>query len=425
MPVKSDNPFAIAQAQFDRAAERLGLEKALYDVLRQPKRELIVHFPVEMDKEGDIRTFTGFRVQHNITRGPGKGGIRYSPDVTLDEVRALAMWMTWKCATVNIPFGGAKGGVICDPGTMSNREIERMTRRYATEISDIIGPFIDIPAPDVNTGSREMAWIMDTLSMHKGYPIPGTITGKPISIGGAVGRTSATADGAVICIEKAAHGMGMDLNGARVAIQGFGNAGEIAAEILHAKGAKIVAVSDTQGGIYHKAGLDPRAVKEHKDRGKVGNKRGTVVDFAGVERISVEDVLTVECDILIPAATEDVITRANAEKIHARLIAEAANGPTTPEADDILYRRNITVIPDILANAGGVTVSYFEWVQDLGRLFWEEDETRARLLKIMSRAYDDVEAMAKKYPGVNLRTAATMLAIDRVAEATRQRGIYP
>jgi glutamate dehydrogenase (NAD(P)+) len=344
--------------------------------------------------------------------------------VTLDEVRALAMWMTWKCATVGIPFGGAKGGVICDPGALSNRELQRLTRRYATEISAIIGPYIDIPAPDVNTGAREMAWIMDTYSMHNGYPVPGVITGKPIEIGGAEGRNSATADGVVMCIEQAITHLKMDLAGARVAVQGFGNAGQIAASLLHARGAKIVAVSDTHGGIYNEAGFDPDSVLRFKQEHQHDNRRGSVVGFPGTREISVADVLEVPCDILIPAAVENQITKRNAAKIQARLIAEAANGPTTPEADDILFGRHVTVIPDILANAGGVTVSYFEWVQDLQRYFWDLEETEVRLRKIMTAAYDNVAAMAASH-NVDMRTGASMLAISRVARATELRGVYP
>ncbi len=418
-------PFAVAQAQFDRAAEHLGLSHDMRELLREPKRELIMHFPVQMD-DGSMRTFTGYRVQHNLNRGPGKGGIRYSPNVTLNEVKALAMWMTWKCATVDIPFGGAKGGVVCDPKAMSDRELERLTRRYATEISAIIGPFVDIPAPDVNTSPREMAWIMDTYSMHNGYPIPGVITGKPIEIGGAEGRGSATADGVVFCIERAMEHMGKDLAGARIAVQGFGNAGQIAASLLHAKGAHIVALSDTRGGIYCERGINPDSVHQFRREHGIGGRHGTLVDFPGadIQRISTTDVLEVPCDILIPAAVEDQITAANADKIQAMLIAEAANGPTTPEADDILFARKIIIIPDILANAGGVTVSYFEWVQDLQRFFWEPDETRQRLQKVMSRAYDHVTAMADNYQ-IDMRQAATMLAVARVARATELRGIYP
>jgi glutamate dehydrogenase (NAD(P)+) len=417
------NPFAVAQAQFDRAAEKLQLDSDLRDLLREPKRELTVHFPVQMDN-GRTRTFTGYRVQHNLNRGPGKGGIRYDLNVSLDEVKALAMWMTWKCATVDIPFGGAKGGVICDPKNMTERELERMTRRYATEISAIIGPYIDIPAPDVNTTSREMAWIMDTYSMHNGYPIPGVITGKPLEIGGAVGRGTATADGVVMCIERAAEHLKMPLQGARVAVQGFGNAGMYAAQILHDRGAKIVAVSDTQGGIYNEAGMNPYDVDAFKHDNAGAHRRGTVVGFPGAQAMSVTDVLEVPCDILIPAAVENQITRENAARIQARLIAEAANGPTTTEADDILFQRKVTVIPDILANAGGVTVSYFEWVQDLQRYFWDADETRMRLGKVMRAAYDNVAAMSQEHK-VDMRNGATMLAVQRVAKATELRGIYP
>jgi glutamate dehydrogenase (NAD(P)+) len=411
------SPFSIAQAQFDAAAAILNLDPAICRLLRIPKREFIVHFPVAMD-DGSVQTFIGYRVQHNITRGPGKGGIRYSPDVTLDEVNALAMWMTWKCAVVDIPFGGAKGGVICDPKQMSERELERLTRRYATEISAIIGPFIDIPAPDVHTSPREMAWIMDTYSMHHGYPIPGIITGKPIEIGGAQGRNTATADGVVICIEKAMEDLHLDLRGARVAVQGFGNAGSFAATSLYERGAKIVAVSDSRAGIYNPEGINPNHVMEFKA------KHGSVTGFTDAQAISPTDVLEVDCDILIPAAIEKQITGQNAPRIKARLIAEAANGPTTLDADEILRERGIMVIPDILANAGGVVVSYFEWVQDLGRYFWEAEETRQRLARIMGAAYTHVAATMREY-NISMREAAMVLAVTRVVYATQLRGIYP
>jgi glutamate dehydrogenase (NAD(P)+) len=422
MSTDKPSPFAMAQSQFDEAASRINLDPPLRALLREAKRELIVHFPVQMD-DGIMRTFTGYRVQHNMTRGPSKGGIRYSPDVTLDEVKALAMWMTWKCAAVGIPYGGAKGGVICDPKTLSLRELERLTRRYATEISAIIGPYIDIPAPDVNTSSREMAWIMDTFSMHHGYPIPGVITGKPIEIGGAIGRNTATADGVVICVEKAARDLGIDIKGAKVAVQGFGNAGYYAVESLAKRGACIVAISDSKGGIYNEKGLDPVSVMDYRHT-QNDNRRGSVLGFPGAENISTTDVLEVDCDILIPAAIEEQITESNAPRISARIIAEAANGPITPVADAILEKKGLLVIPDILANAGGVTVSYFEWVQDLQCYFWEAEETRARLLKVMDAAYDNV-AMIQREQGVSMRVAAMMLAIERVAKATELRGIYP
>jgi glutamate dehydrogenase (NAD(P)+) len=415
--VKVLNPYHMAVQQFESAAEQLKLSEDMREILRQPKRELTVNFPVRLDN-GRIKTFTGYRVQHNVNRGPAKGGIRYSPEVTLDEVKALAMWMTWKCAVVGIPFGGAKGGVICDPKSMSSAELERMTRRYATEISIIIGPHSDIPAPDVNTNSQVMAWIMDTYSMHAGYSVSAVVTGKPLSIGGSEGRNDATATGVLFVTRQAAKHIGMRLQGARVSVQGYGNAGSIAARLFHDEGCKIVAVSDTRGGIYNESGLDPAAVLRFKQ------ERGSVVGFPGAQVVGVQDVLGVPCDILIPAATEGVITRANADRVQARIVAEAANGPTTPEADAILFKKGTLVIPDILANAGGVTVSYFEWVQDLQSFFWGVDEITQKLEVIMNRAYAAVAEKADQF-SCDLRLAANMLAISRVAEATQIRGIYP
>jgi glutamate dehydrogenase (NAD(P)+) len=411
------NPYSMAVQQFELAADKLNLSEDMREILRQPKRELAVHFPVRLDS-GRIKTFTGYRVQHNMNRGPAKGGIRFSPDVTLDEVRALAMWMTWKCAVVGIPYGGAKGGVICDPKEMTPAELERLTRRYATEISIIIGPHSDIPAPDVNTNSQIMAWMMDTFSMHAGFSVPAVVTGKPLSIGGSEGRNDATATGVLFVTRQAAKRIGMPLKGARVSIQGFGNAGSVAARLFHNEGCKIVAVSDTRGGIYNESGLDPAAVLRHKQ------ERGSVVGFAQAQPMGVQDVLEVPCDILIPAATEGVITIANAERVQARIVAEAANGPTTPEADRILFERNCIVVPDILANAGGVTVSYFEWVQDLQSFFWGVDEITQKLEMIMNRAFSSVVEKADQYH-CDMRLAANMLAIARVAEATQIRGIYP
>jgi glutamate dehydrogenase (NAD(P)+) len=411
------NPYEMAIAQFDAAADRLNLAEDVRAVLRYPKRELTVNFPVRMD-DGSVKVFTGYRVQHNINRGPAKGGIRYDANVTLDEVRALAMWMTWKCAVVNIPFGGAKGGVICDPKHMTVSELERMTRRYATEISLLIGPNSDIPAPDVNTNPQIMAWIMDTYSMHRGYSVPAVVTGKPLAIGGSEGRVEATATGVAAMVEMAASDMHMPLRGARVAVQGFGNAGSIAAKLLAAKGCRIVAVSDTQGGIYDEDGLDPDAVMTHKQR------HGTVVGYRGAQEVSVEGVLEVPCDILVPAATENQLTASNVERIQARLIAEAANGPTTPEADRVLFKRGVKVIPDILANAAGVTVSYFEWVQDLQSFFWTSDEIANKLSHVMTRSYEDVAKIATDHK-CDMRMAAYMLAIQRVADASQLRGIYP
>lgn len=411
------NPYHMAVEQFEEAADKLNLSEDMREILRQPKRELIVHFPVRLD-DGRIKTFTGYRVQHNVNRGPAKGGIRYSPEVTLDEVKALAMWMTWKCAVVGIPYGGAKGGVICNPKEMSSAELERLTRRYATEISIIIGPHGDIPAPDVNTNSQVMAWIMDTYSMHEGFSIPAVVTGKPLSIGGSEGRNDATATGVLFVTRQAARRIGMPLRGARVSVQGYGNAGAIAARLFHNEGCKIVAVSDTQGGIYNESGLDPAAVLRHKQ------ERGTVVGFPQSQSIGVGGVLEVPCEVLIPAATEGVITGANADRILARIITEAANGPTTPEADKILFNKDVLVIPDILANAGGVTVSYFEWVQDLQSFFWGVEEITQKLEVIMNRAFNAVAAKADQY-SCDMRLAANMLAISRVAEATQIRGIYP
>ncbi len=415
--VKPLNPYHMAVQQFESAAEQLKLSEDMREILRQPRRELIVNFPVRLDN-GRIKTFTGYRVQHNVNRGPAKGGIRYSPEVTLDEVKALAMWMTWKCAVVGIPYGGAKGGVICDPKSMSSAELERLTRRYATEISIIIGPHSDIPAPDVNTNSQVMAWIMDTYSMHAGYSVSAVVTGKPLSIGGSEGRNDATATGVLFVTRQAAKHIGMRLQGARVSIQGYGNAGSIAARLFHEEGCKVVAVSDTRGGIYNESGLDPAAVLRFKQ------ERGSVVGFPGAQTVSVQDVLEVPCDILIPAATEGVITRANADRVQARIVAEAANGPTTPEADAILFKKGTLVIPDILANAGGVTVSYFEWVQDLQSFFWGVDEITQKLEVIMNRAYAAVAEKSAQF-SCDLRLAANMLAISRVAEATQIRGIYP
>jgi glutamate dehydrogenase (NAD(P)+) len=414
---KTLNPYHMAVQQFEAAAERLNLSEDMREILRVPKRELSVNFPVRLDN-GRIKTFTGYRVQHNVIRGPTKGGIRYSPDVTLDEVKALAMWMTWKCAVVGIPFGGAKGGVICDPKNMSTAELERLTRRYATEISIFIGPHADIPAPDVNTNSQIMAWIMDTYSMHEGYSIPAVVTGKPLSIGGSEGRNDATATGVLFVTRQAAKRIDMSLKGARVSIQGYGNAGSIAARLFYNEGCKIVAVSDTRGGIYNESGFDPASVLRYKQ------ERGSVVGFPGSQAVRVEDVLEVPCDVLVPAATEGVITAANAARVQASIVSEAANGPTTPEADKILFDRGTLVIPDILANAGGVTVSYFEWVQDLQSFFWGIEEITAKLEVIMNRAFAAVADKADQF-SCDMRLAANMLAISRVAEATQIRGIYP
>jgi len=365
-----------------------------------------------------MRIFQGYRVQHNSSRGPCKGGIRYHPDVTFDEVQALASWMTWKCATVNIPFGGAKGGIVCDPKKLSKGELERLTRRYAYEISPFIGPDRDIPAPDVYTDSQIMAWIMDTYSMTHGHSAPGVVTGKPTFLGGSQGRQEATGRGCVCVIQAACRVKRLALGRASAVVQGFGNAGSIAAELLAKQGVKVTAVSDSRGAIHNPKGLDVAAVEAHK------KKTGSVAGFRHGESISKEEILETECDILIPAALENQITLENAHRIKAKIVAEAANGPTTPMADQILHRKGVFVLPDILANAGGVTVSYFEWVQDLQELFWDEQEVNRKLEKIMVKSFDDVYAMANKYE-VDMRTGAYMLAVNRVARATEARGIWP
>jgi glutamate dehydrogenase (NAD(P)+) len=409
--------FAMAQAQFDRAADKLRLNPNVRGVLREPRRELTVHFPVELE-DGSMEVFTGYRVQHNLARGPAKGGIRYHPEVSLGEVKALAMLMTWKCAAVKIPYGGAKGGVICDPKKLSLRELERLTRRYATEISILIGPESDIPAPDVGTNAQTMAWIMDTISMHQGYSVPGVTTGKPLSIGGSEGRADATGRGVVYCIQEAAKAQKMELRGARVAVQGYGKVGEATARLLHEVGCKVVALSDVTGGIYRGDGIEPSLARRHQQ------ETGTIVGTPRTERISNADLLALDCDVLVPAAIESVITEENADSVRATIVAEGANGPTTPRADVILREKGITVIPDILCNAGGVTVSYFEWVQDREEFFWTLEEINARLRRIMTRAFDDALRLAREHE-VDLRLAAYMLAVGRVAEATLTRGIYP
>ncbi|HEV2006283.1 MAG TPA: Glu/Leu/Phe/Val dehydrogenase [Candidatus Limnocylindrales bacterium] len=411
------NAWAVAQQQFDLAAERLHLDDGMRRVLREPRRELTVHFPVKMD-DGSVRVFTGYRVQHNLGRGPAKGGIRYHQNVSLDEVKALAMWMTWKCAVVGIPFGGGKGGVIVDPKKLSKKELEALTRRFFTEIEVLVGPEKDIPAPDVNTNAQVMAWMMDTYSMHMGYTVPGVVTGKPISLGGSEGRNEATARGTVFCIIEAARHLGIELNKSKVAIQGFGNAGSIAATLITAEKATVVAVSDSTGGIHNPNGLEIPKVIAWKQ------EHGTVQGFPGSKDITNAEILEVECDILIPAALENQITDRNAGNIKARLIAEAANGPTTPEADDILWKAGKFMIPDILCNAGGVTVSYFEWVQDLNRDHWSETEVNEKLKGIMVKAFQETLAIARREQ-CYMRTAAYLLAVERVADATQMRGLYP
>src|ERR1700722_11626246 len=416
-PREDLNPYRISQIQFDIAAEYLKLDPGLRQILRTPKRVLEVSVPVKLDN-GQLKVFTGFRVQHNVARGPAKGGIRYHPGVTLDEVKALAAWMTWKTATVNIPYGGAKGGIICDPKRMSKGELERMTRRYASEILPIIGPEKDIPAPDVYTDSQTMAWIMDTYSMTVGYSSLGVVTGKPVSLGGSEGRGEATARGCMYVIEEACKAKKISLRGATVAIQGFGNAGAIAARLLFEKKAKIIAIRDSRGGVYNSRGIDPTKALRYKERS------GTVVGMPGASRMSNDDLLTLKCDILIPAALENVITLHNAEQIKAKIVAEAANGPTTPHADEVLARRGIFVLPDILANAGGVTVSYFEWSQNLQGASWQGEEVNQKLDVVMRRAFNDVYAAMRKHH-THTRAAAYVLAVGRVADATLLRGLFP
>jgi len=414
---KELNPYVEAVAQFDAAADLLGLEPEVRAILRMPKRELTVNFPVRMD-DGSIQMFTGYRVQHNINRGPAKGGIRYDARVSLDEVRALAMWMTWKCAVVNIPFGGAKGGVICNPRNLSSTELERLTRRYATEISSIIGPESDIPAPDVNTNPQIMAWIMDTYSMHKGYSVPAVVTGKPLSIGGSEGRMDATGRGVYVVTREACKALDIPMEGARVVVQGFGNVGSVTARLMNLAGCKVVALADVFGAIYNEDGIDvPLAIHYVQEHGRLEG-------LPGAQAIASSSLLELPCDILIPAATEGQITEENASRIQTRLVVEAANGPTTTEADAILKARGIPVIPDILANAGGVTVSYFEWVQDLQHFFWGEDEINARLESIMVRSFKAVQAKRDE-KDCDYRMGAYLLAVARVAEATQVRGIYP
>ena len=413
----AENPWLNAQRQFDNAADILGLGPGLRAVLREVRRELVVRFPVKLDS-GAVRMFEGYRVQHNTTRGPAKGGLRFHPDTNLDEVKALAMWMTWKCALVSIPFGGAKGGVVCDPSALSQRELERLSRRFASEISVLIGPESDIPAPDVNTGPQIMAWIMDTISMEAGYSVPAAITGKPLDIGGSEGRPSATGRGVTIVALEACRRLDVEPEDATVAVQGFGNVGSVAAELMHEAGFRVCAVSDVSGGIYSEEGIHIPALLAHRHRHR------SFEGFAGTRRISNRDLLELPVDVLVPAALENQITAGNAGRIQARLIVEAANGPTTPDADTILERRGITVVPDILANAGGVTVSYFEWVQDLQSFFWEEGEINRRLERIMQKAFTQMSRQADAHH-VSLRLGAYLVAVKRVADATAVRGIYP
>jgi glutamate dehydrogenase (NAD(P)+) len=416
-PREDLNPYRIAQIQFDIAAEYLKLDQGLRQILRTPKRVLEVSIPTKMDN-GQVKVFSGYRVQHNVARGPAKGGIRYHPAVTLDEVKALAAWMTWKTATVNIPYGGGKGGVICDPKRMTKPELERMTRRYTSEILPLIGPEKDIPAPDMYTDAQTMAWIMDTYSMTKGYSTLGVVTGKPLSIGGSEGRNEATARGCLVAVEEACRVKKMSIRGSSVAIQGFGNAGSLAAKLFAEKKARVIAISDSRGGVFNSRGIDPLKAMRYKERS------GTVVGMPGTSRISNDELLAMKCDILIPAALENVITLNNADQIKAKIVAEAANGPTTPHADEVLARKGIMLLPDILANAGGVTVSYFEWVQDLQSFFWSEAEVNAKLESVMRRAFAEVHESARKHR-THMRTGAYCLAVGRVADATLVRGLFP
>jgi glutamate dehydrogenase (NAD(P)+) len=414
--IKEDNPFESMMSRFDRAAQLLNLDPDLYAVMRVPNRELKVYIPTRMDS-GRIQVFEGFRVQHNFARGPAKGGIRYSPDVNIDEIRALAAWMTWKCAVVNVPFGGAKGGIICDPSQMSLGELERMTRRYASELLDFIGPEKDVPAPDMNTNEQTMAWIMDTYSMHARHTVNAVVTGKPVDLGGSRGRREATGRGLLIVVTEAARRFKMTPSETRVVVQGSGNVGGIGAELLHQAGFKVVGISDVHNGIYNPAGIDIPAALKHLKATR------SFEGFRDAEYVSNADLLELECDVLIPAATENQITSQNAERLKCKVLAEGANGPTTAAADEILYRKGIFVIPDILANAGGVTVSYFEWVQDRMGYFWRESVVNERLQDSMVASFNDLCRYADAH-SVDTRTAAYMLAIDRVAYDTRMRGIY-
>ena len=410
------NPWEAQAARFDLAAQKLNLDDGIWKVLRYPNREVIVHIPVMMDS-GQLEVFTGFRVQHSIARGPAKGGIRYSPDVTLDEVRALASWMTWKCAVVNIPFGGAKGGVICDPHRMSMGELERMTRRYTAELVEFIGPEKDVPAPDVNTNEQTMAWIMDTYSMHMRQTVTAVVTGKPLNIGGSRGRREATGRGIMVVCEEAIKKLGLNRESTRVIVQGFGNVGSNAARLMAEAGYKIIGIAEVEGALYNRNGIDVDALWEFRQR------EGTIHAFPGAESYDAAELLVTDCEILIPAATENQITSRNADRVKCRILAEGANGPTTATADDILADKRVFVIPDILCNAGGVTTSYFEWVQDRQGYFWKESVVNEQLEHIMKTAFEDVVRYAETH-GVNNRIAAYMLAIDRVAYTIRLRGIY-
>ncbi len=411
------NVYESAEARFEIAARKLGLEEGLYKYLKYPNKEITVYIPVIMD-DGRLEVFIGYRVQHSLVRGPCKGGIRYSPQVTLDEVRALASWMTWKCAVVNIPFGGAKGGIICDPEKLSAAELERITRRYTAELSEWLGPDRDVPAPDLGTDEQIMAWIMDTYSMHVRRTVTGVVTGKPVDLGGSRGRREATGRGLLIITNRALARLGMKISGCRAIIQGFGNVGATVARLMHESGYRVIGVSDIHGGLYNENGIDISALYDW-----VHGQKKLLVDFPGGERTTADEILFRPCDVLIPAAIENQITSANAHRVQCRILCEGANGPTTVLADDILDRKGIFVMPDILANAGGVTVSYFEWVQDRQGMFWRESVVNQRLQEVMEHSFDEVLQYAETHR-VNNRIAAYMLAIDRVAKALRLRGIY-
>jgi glutamate dehydrogenase (NAD(P)+) len=412
-----ENPFLLAQQQLHKVADTFGIDDRLVEVLKQCKKTVEVSIPTAMD-DGSVRAFAGYRVTHNVSRGPSKGGIRYHPDVTQDEVKALAMWMTWKCSLMGLPFGGAKGGVVCDPKTMSLRELERMTRRYTSEIINEIGPEKDIPAPDVGTNAQTMAWIFDTYSMNKGHSVLGVVTGKPLSIGGSLGREEATARGATFCLESALEKKGRSMQGLRVAVQGFGKVGAYFAKFIAEQGATVVAISDSTGGIYNPNGIDIAAAFAHKRGG------GSISELKGGEHITNEELIALDCDVFAPCALEQVVTEANASQVKARVIVEGANGPLTPAADEILEANGVMILPDVLANAGAVVVSYFEWVQGLQEYFWKEDEVNARLNSIITRAFDETWATYEERK-TSMRMAAYGLAVQRVAEATVTRGLYP
>jgi glutamate dehydrogenase (NAD(P)+) len=413
---KELNPFEAQTARFDFAAKKLNLEEGLWKILSQPAREIIVHIPVSMD-DGRMELFTGYRVQHSMARGPAKGGVRYAPDVTLDEIKALASWMTWKCAVVNIPFGGAKGGIICDPKKMSQGELERMTRRYTAELVEFIGPEKDVPAPDMNTNEQTMAWMMDTYSMHMRQTVNAVVTGKPLNIGGSRGRREATGRGVLICCDQAIQKLGMEREKTRVIVQGFGNVGSNAAQLMHQAGYKVIGIGEWDGGLYNKNGIDVDALVEHKQR------NGSIHGFSGADKIATSELLITDCEILAPCAMENQITSKNVDKVKAKIIAEGANGPTTAPADQVLQEKGVFIIPDILCNAGGVTVSYFEWVQDRQGFFWKEATVNQQLEDILVDSFDSVVHYAETH-SVNNRIAAYMLAIDRVAFTIKQRGIY-